>query len=343
MLSTFALVLAVVLGNTVPSASGALAITVTAGQWVTLSVSGIVRVDTYPAGIALASPDADSVRIHGLRPGLATLMVTTSNSVEARPIQVAAPSGATMSLVPQAADCPALAPIAAADASHIAIDAPDLAVEWTPSRWRLEWTPPDVRVLASSVLETPLQQLGVPLTRGLQAEWHDEWQLIAGDRAGLVGYRVPGAGAVAVGESALGPAGFADMTLGGAKISAAALQSQGQLVGAGQATVNAGSVNVGYTTGPAGGSPTIQFHGGNVSASAGAAGRAFQVGLGIALAPGFSVDSAWTTAGEWRLHLAIPIGDGAVAQAGASPGSASVSYAAIGSKAQDTGCLPGAR
>jgi hypothetical protein len=269
---------------------------------------------------------------------VATLILTTSDSVEARPIQVVAAPGTSLSLFPRAGDCAGPAFIKAANPSHVALVVPDLALDWTPSDWRLEWTPPDVRVLASNALTTPLQQLGVPVTPGLQAEWHDEWRLIAGDGLGLVGYHFPGAGTLAVGDSMLGPAGFMDVTLGDARVSAVALKSQGgQLLSGAQATMGVGPVNVGYTTGPAGGSPTVQLHSGSVSASAGTtASEGLQLGLGVGLPSGLTVDSSWTAAGGWRLHLAAPIGGGPVA----APTGGSGSYATIGSRAQDTGCFP---
>ena len=337
-LLTCALVLAVLLVSADPGTAASLSITVPAGQWVTLPAAGIVRADTQPADVATASTDADTVKIYGARPGVATLILTTSDTVEARPIQVVAARGTPLSLFPRAGDCAGPALIKTASPSHVALVVPDLALEWTPSDWRLEWTPPDVRVLASSALATPLQQLGVPITPGLQAEWHDEWRLIAGDGLGLVGYHFPGAGTLAVGGSVLGPAGFMDMALGDARVSAVALKSQGgQLLSGAQATVGLGPVSVGYATGPAGGSPTVQLHSGSVSASAGTtAGEGLQLGLGVGLPSGLTVDSSWTAAGGWRLHLAAPIGGGAVA----APSGGSVSPAAIGSTAQDTGCFP---
>jgi hypothetical protein len=340
VLSTCALALAVLLACCTPGAAGPLSITVTAGQSVTLPAAGIVRVDVHPADIATASGDADGVRIFGVQPSVATLVLTTSDSVEARPIQVVAAPEKHLSLVPQGGGCPGLAYVQAD--FHLALGMPDLAVDWTPSTWRLEWTPPDFRVLASSALTTPLRQLGVPVTAGLQAEWHDQWRLIAGDGVGLIGYNVPGTGTLAMGGSALGPAAFVDMTLGDARVSAAALKSQaGQVLSGAQASVGAGPVNIGYTVGPAGGSPAIQVHSGSVSASAGTTpGEGVQVGLGIALTPGFTVDSSWTAAGGWRLHLAVSIGGGTVAQAGAAPARASVSYAPGGSWTYGPGCLP---
>lgn len=342
MLSTCALALAVLLACGTPGAAGSLSITVTAGQSVTVPAAGIVSVDVHPADIATASRDADGVRIAGVQPGVATLVLTTSDSVEARPILVVAGPEKHLSLVLQTGGCPALAYVQAAEPSHLALGMPDLALDWTPSTWRLEWTPPDVRVLASSALATPLQQLGVPVTAGLQAEWRDQWRLIAGDGVGLIGYNVPGTGTLALGDSALGPAAFVDMTLGDARVSAVALKSQaGQVQSGAQASVGAGPVNIGYTMGPAGGSSAIQVHSGSVSASAGTTpGEGVQLGVGIALTPGFSVDSSWTAAGGWRLHLAVSIGGGTVAGAGAAPGGAPVSYATMGSWTHGPGCLP---
>jgi hypothetical protein len=340
--STYALVLAVLLVSAAPGAAASLSITVPAGQWLTLPAAGIVRVDTQPADVAIASTDADTVKIFGARPGMATLIVTTADTVQARLIQVVAVPATHLSLVPRAGDCPAPAFIKAVSPSHVALGVPDLALDWTPADWRLEWTPPDVRVLASSALATPLQQLGVPVTPGLQAEWHDEWRLIAGDGLGLVGYHFPGAGTLAVGDSVLGPAGFMDMALGDARVSAVALKSQGgQLLSGAQATVGVGPVNVGYATGPAGGSPTVQLHSGSVSASAGTtASQGLQLGLGVGVASGFTIDSSWTAAGGWRVHVAVAIGGGAVAEAGTAPGGGSASYATIGWGAQDAGCFP---
>jgi hypothetical protein len=341
MRSTCTLALAVLLVSCAPAASSSLSITVIAGQSVTLPAAGIVRVDADPGDIATVSRDADTVRIYGVQPGAATLLLTMSDSVEARPIQVVAGRDRTLSFVPQPGGCQALAYVKAAEASHLALGMSDLALDWTPSNWRLEWTPPDVRVLASSALVTPLQQLGVPVAAGLQADWHDQWRLIAGDGVGLIGYNFAGTGTLAVGDSALGPAGFVDVTFGDARVSAAALKSPGgQVLSGVQAAVGAGPVNIGYTMGPAGGSSAIQLHAGSVSASAGTTpSEGLQLGVGIALAPGFTVDSSWTAAGGWRLHVALPIG-GTVAEAGAAPGGASVSYAAVGSQAHGPGCLP---
>lgn len=332
VLSTCALAFIVVLANAVPSVSSSYAVPVTAGQWVTLPVPGIVRADAQPADVAIASAGADSVRIYGVRPGTAILTLTTSESVEARPIQVEAPSAAGSSLGSRAGNCPTLAYLKAADPAHVAYAGPDLALDWTPSTWLLEWTPPDVRVLASNVLTTPLQQLGVPAGPGFQAQWHDEWQLIAGDGLGLVGYHFQGAGTLAVGGSVLGPAGFLDAALGGARVSAVALKSQsGQLLSSARAAVDLGPVNVGYATGPAG--PTVQFHSGSVSASAGTIpGQGFQVGLGIALTPAITFDSSWTTASGWQIHIAMPIGGGATAAVAPSGG--------VLTQAGDAGCLP---
>ena len=342
MLLRFALAFAVLLGSAAPGFSGSFSVTVAAGQGVTLRAPGIVRVDTHPADIATAFTDTDSVRIYGVRPGAATLILTTSSSVEARPIQVVAPPVRNLSMVSRAAGCSVPAYVKAADQSHVAVAGPDVALDWTPSSWRLEWTPPDVRVLASSALVTPLQQLGVPVALGLQVEWHDEWQLIAGDGVRVLGYNLPGVGTLAVGDSALGPAGFMDVTVGDARVSAVGIKSQtGQLASGAQAAVNAGPVNVGYATSPAGGSPTIQYHSGSVSASAGTmAGRGLQLGFGVALAPGSTVDSSWTAAGGWRVHVALQISGGAVAEAGATSSGPSVSYTMVGSKAQDPGCFP---
>jgi hypothetical protein len=333
--STCALVLAVSLAAAVPGAAGPLSVTVPAGQWVTLPVGGIVRADTQPADVATASIDADVVKIYGARPGVATLILTTPEGVEARPIQVVAPFGTPLSLIPRAADCAGPALVRTAGPSHLAVGVPDLALDWTPSNWRLEWTPPDVRLMASSALATPLQQLGVPVTPGLQAEWRDEWWLIAGDGLGLVGYHFPGTGTLAVGDSVLGPAGFVDMAFGGARVSAVALKPPGgQLLSSAQAAMDVGPVNVGYVTGPAGGSPTVQLRSGSISASAAApAGEGLQLGLGVGLPSGFTVDSSWTTAGGWRLNVAMPIG-------GAAPSGGPAGYAATGSRAQDTSCFP---
>src|SRR5262249_51179949 len=145
-----------------------------------------------------------------------------------------------------------------------------------------------------------------------------------------------GAGTLAVGDSVLGPAGFVDMVVGGARVSAVALQSPGgQMLTSAQAALDLGPLKVGYATGPAGGSPTVQVHSGSVSASAGpTAGEGLQLGLGVGLAPGLTVDSAWTPAGGWRLHVALSIG-GAAAPSGGSPSSAT-----FGPRVQDTGCFP---
>src|SRR5262249_25977466 len=168
-----ALVLALLATAVPPAAAGPLSVTVPAGQWVTLPSAGIVRVDTEPADVAIASIDADVVQIYGARPGVATLILTTSDSVAARLIQVVAAPGTRLPFSGLAGDCARPAFIAAASPSHVAVGVPDLALDWTPSNWRLEWTAPDVRVVASNALTTPLQQLGVPVTKGLQAEWRD--------------------------------------------------------------------------------------------------------------------------------------------------------------------------
>ncbi len=335
--STCGLVLAVLLVTAPPAAAGPLPVAVSAGQWATLPGAGIVRADTEPAGVAIALTDADVVKIYGVRPGVTTLILTTSDGVAARLIQVVASPGTHLSLIPRAGECAGPAFITSASPSHVALGVSDLALDWTPSNWRLEWTPPDVRVVASSALVTPLQQLGVPVSPGLQAEWRDEWRLIAGDGLGLVGYHFAGAGTLAVGDSVLGPAGFVEMGLGGARFSAVALQSQGgQLLSSAQAAVDLGPVNLGYATGPAGGSPTVRVHSGSVSASAAATpGEGLQLGLGVGFGSGLTVNSAWTAAGGWRVNVGVPIG-----AAAAAPSGGSLSYATFGSRVEETGCFP---
>src|SRR5690348_124078 len=63
--STYALALAVLLVSAAPGAAASLSIAVPAGQWLTLPAAGIVRVDTQPADVAIASTDADTVKIFG--------------------------------------------------------------------------------------------------------------------------------------------------------------------------------------------------------------------------------------------------------------------------------------
>jgi hypothetical protein len=197
-----------------------------------------------------------------------------------------------------------------ADASHLALDASDVSLDWSPGNWRLAWTPADVRLSASSALVTPLVPLGVPVSPGIEAEWHPGWELMASPTVGLVGYHLPGAGTLLLGDSVLGPAGLVDASVGGAHVAAAAVRTpDGQMLTSAQAAVQVGPVSVGYATGPGGGSPTLQYQHGPLSFSAAAPpGQGVQVGVGVSLGQGVRVDGAWAADGSWRAQLALPLG-----------------------------------
>ena len=321
MLMAFAAVAAIWLAVTAHgvAAAASSAITVAVGGWVTLPASGIVRADINPAESAVAWIGTDAVTIYGIRPGTATLVLTAPDGIEARPVQIVAAAGWDMSLVPRPSRCSALGYTSATESSHIALDASDLALDWTPASWRVDWTPPEGRFSATSALVTPLQSLGVPVAPGVQAEWHDGWELMASNALALVGYRAHGVGTVAVGNSTLGPAGLMEATLGGVSLSAAALTSRtGQLLSTAQAGVNIGSVYVGYATGPAGGSPTVHVQSEPVSASATASPtQGVQLGLGVSLAPGLTFGGTWMSVGGWQAQAQFVLSIGArdVAQA----------------------------
>ena len=291
--------------------SSSYALRVIAGQSVTIPVPGVVRAETNVREIAEVSTGTDEVTVRGIRTGTATLILNMPDSIEARPIQVVAdglgqtPGHAVWS------GCLDQSYITA-DASHVALNTPSLAAEWAPGNWHLAWTPSDARVLASSALITPLQQLGVPIVPGVQVSWDTGWGFIASNAMNLVGYKVPGgAGTIMLGDSSLGPAGEIEASFGDFALSTAAVVSpSGQILNFAGTTLNVGPVTLGYTTGLGGGSPTMQVRTGPVIVSAAVSpSQGVQVGLGSSLA-GLNFQGLWTAQGGWSAQVGMTLGTG---------------------------------
>ena len=280
----------------------------------------VLRADTSAPDVAQALAGTDEVTVRGIKPGAAVLTLVTSGSIEARPIQVV-PAG-TGERAAAFAACPGLQP--GASGSYASLTAHDLHAEWTPSSWSLLWTHPDGRIWASSALVTPLQQLGLPITPGVQLDWENNWELQASGAYGLIGYRLPiGAGSLMLGGSTLGPAGELEASAGPMSFSAVALMTPaGQMLSGAQTSLNVGPVTVGYETGPAGGAPTVAFHSGSVTVAAAAGAQGGQVGVGLSLADGVAVTGSLMARGGWSAGITLPLG--------ASPSAAESGSSALG-------------
>jgi hypothetical protein len=288
-------------------------IVVSEGGSVTVPAAAVLRADTSAPDVAQALAGTDEVTVRGIKPGAAVLTLVTSGSIEARRIQVV-PAG-TGEGAAAFSGCPGLNLAGGATGSYASLTAHDLHAEWTPSSWSMLWTHPDGRIWASSALVTPLQQLGLPITPGVQLDWENHWELQASDAYGLIGYRLPtGAGSLMLGTSTLGPAGELEALVGPMSFSAVALLTPaGQMLSGAQTTLNVGPVTVGYETGPAGGSPTVAFHSGSVTVSAAAMPQGSQVGVGMSLADGVAITGSWMAQGGWSAGITLPLGPAAPA------------------------------
>ena len=287
------------------------ALKVIAGQSVTVPVPGVVHAETNVRDVAEVSTGTDEVTVRGIRTGTATLILNMPDSIEARPIQVVADGPGQAPGRAFGSGC-LDQPYITADASHVVLNTPSLDAEWAPGNWHLAWTPSDARVLASSALITPLQQLGVPIVPGVQVLWDSGWGFIASNAMNLVGYKVPGgAGTIMLGDSSLGPAGQIEASFGDFAFSTAAVVSpSGQILNFAGTTVNVGPVTLGYTTGLGGGSPTMQVRTGPVTVSAAASpSQGVQVGLGSSLG-GLNFQGLWMAQGGWRAQIGMTLGTG---------------------------------
>jgi hypothetical protein len=300
------------------------AILVAAGESLTIPAPGVTRADTSASDVATALAGSDQVTVHGVQPGEAVLFLVTHDSIEARSIQVLpASSGAISDAL---AGCPGAGIESISARSRIALTARDLEANWTPSDWNVVWTPPSARVWASSALVTPLQQIGIPITPGLQVDWENRWELLASGAFGLIGYRLPvGTGRLMLGGSTLGPAGEIEASVNGVSFSGAAmLTPTGQVVSGARTSLSIGGVAFGYMSGPGGGSPTLAFHSGPVTFSAAAPqAQGGQVGVNLSLGGGVTVTGSWMGQGGWSAGLALPFGAGSVPGTAASAGSVS--------------------
>ena len=300
-------------------ATPAYTLKVIAGQSVTLPVPGVIHAETNLRDVVEVVTGIDEVTVRGIRTGTAILIVNMPDSIEARPIQVVAAGSGQIPGHAVGAGC-LDQPYLTADASHVALTTPSLDAEWAPGSWHLSWTPSDARVLASSALITPLQQLGIPIVPGVQVLWDNGWGFIASNAMNLIGYSVPGgAGTIMLGGSSLGPAGEMEASLGDFALSTAAVVSpSGQILNFAGTTLNVGPVTLGYTAGLGGGSPTMQVRTGPVTVSAAASpSQGVQVGLGSSLA-GLNFQGLWTSQGGWRAQIGITLGT-APAQAQQAP------------------------
>ncbi len=287
------------------------ALRVIVGQTVTVPVPGVARAETSVRDIAEVSTGTDEVTVRGIRTGTATLILNMPDSIEARPIQVVADGPSQTPGHALGSGCLDQSYITA-DASHVVLNTPSFDAEWAPGNWHLAWTPSDARVLASSALVTPLQQLGVPAVPGVQVLWDSGWGFIASNAMNLVGYKVPGgAGTIMLGESSLGPAGAIEASFGDFALSTAAVVSpSGQIQNFAGTTLNLGPLTLGYTTGLGGGSPTMQVRTGPVVVSAAASpSQGVQLGLGSSLA-GLNFQGLWTAQGGWRAQIGMTLGTG---------------------------------
>src|ERR1700730_724562 len=149
-------------------------LSVATGQSVTVPVPGVLRAETDVRDAVEVVTGTDEVTVRGIRTGTATLILTTADSIEARPIQVVSASHGHIPVPATGAGC-LDRPSIAANASHVVLNAPSLEAEWAPGSWHLSWTPADARVSVSSALITPLQQLGVPIMPGIQVLWDSGW------------------------------------------------------------------------------------------------------------------------------------------------------------------------
>jgi hypothetical protein len=287
------------------------ALTVIAGQSVTVPVPGVVRAETNLPELVEVVTGTDEVTVRGIRTGQATLILSMPDGIEARPIHVAPAVSGQIAAPVSGGGCLDRSYISA-DAAHLALNIPSFEADWAPGNWHLSWSPSDAHVLASSALITPLQQLGVPAVPGVQVLWDNGWGFIASNAMNLVGYKVPGGGGtIMFGDSALGPAGEVEASLGDFTLSTAAIVSpSGQILNTAGTSLNVGPVTLGYTTGLGGGSPSMQVRAGPVTVSAGATpSQGVQVGLGSSLA-GVNFQGLWTAAGGWRAQIGMTLGTG---------------------------------
>jgi hypothetical protein len=306
----------------VPPASAGVPIitTVAAGGTVVISAPGVVRADITPANVATASSGADQVTVTGLQPGVATLVVTTSQGIEARPIQVVAAASPGLAL-DDPVGCAGAWNAIGGDPSHVVFDHAGWHIALSPGTWDVAWQLARARLDASSAVGSPLEALGIPAALGFQAQWGDHWDLTATQAIGMLDYHIPfpiGAGTLTFGGSTRGLIGEATVApVSGVTFSGVALMpSFGQgVVGAARTGVDMGPVTLAYTTGPAGGSPELDFHTGPVMVSATAPpGQGATVGLSLGLGGIGSIQGSWTPQVGWNAQVALSLGPSGTAQ-----------------------------
>lgn len=292
-------------------AGPSLALTVAAGQSVTVPAPGVIRAETSVREVAEVVVGTDAVTVRGLRPGTATLMLTLADGIEGRPVQVVEATSGQSPTFASGDGCFGRSYITAAG-SHVAIRIPSLEAEWSPGFWQLSWSPSDVRVSASSALVTPLQQLGIPVVPGVRVLWDNGWGFIASDAMNLVGYKdAGGTGTIMLGNSSLGPVGEMEALLGDFSLSTAAiLLPSGQVLNTASTSLNLGPFTLGYKTGTGAGSATMQVRTGPVTLSAAASpSNGVQVGLGSSFA-GVDFQGSWMVQGGWRAQVGMSVGLG---------------------------------
>lgn len=320
------------LAATAPAAVAAVPIVtvVMVGGVLSVPAPGVARAEVTPPDAAAVSLDADRVTITGLRPGLATLVLTTSEGIEARRLEVVPADRGGQTLV-GAGGCLAAGSAIATDPSHLVLDDGGVHIALSPGEWDVAWQTARVRLAASSALGSPLGALGVPPALGVEAEWGDHWDLTATREVGLLDYRMPfpfGLGTLTFGGSTRGLVGEATVApVKGVTFSGVALMPpSGQtVVGAASTGVDLGPLTLAYATGPAGGSPALDLHAGPVTVSAVVPpGQGATLGVSLALGRDGSIQGSWTPQVGWNAQLAVSLGpSGAAGSVGSGPGAGS--------------------
>ncbi|GEM_PF-3100845 len=297
-----------------------IAVTMPVGGVVNVPASGVTLAEVAPAGVAGAWADGDHVTVWGMQQGTATLLLTSPDGIEARPVQVTAP-GSAQGLFDQGSCAVPLgaAATSASVANATATEAygtPNHTVTWSPGEWRAFWDfagSGTASLTAADSLSTPLAMVGVPNRPGVAMSW-DRWKLTANQSVGALAYQMPlGSGMMMeVGDTTLGPIGEATVAAGDVSASSVALLSPtGQVVTGAQTSLALGPFGVGYALGPAGGAPSVQYHAGPLTLSAANwPGEGPSVGLNFWFRNGTTVQGSWGQQTGWNAQVQMPLGPG---------------------------------
>jgi len=310
--------LAAGLATSVASASPSITVTMPVGGVVNVSAPGIVQADVAPAGVAGAWAAGDHVIVWGVRQGTATLVMTSPDGIEARPVQVMPANSAQALFGQRTCSAPLAASVtsSANAAATAAYTPPNTNVMWSPGEWQALWNfhgSDGGRFTAADTLNTPLAMLGIPRRAGVDVTW-DRWDVVANQSVAALAYEMPLGSAMMMelGDTTLGPIGEATAAAGDVSVSSLALVSQsGEWVAATQTTLTFGPFAIGYLAGPNGGVPSLQYRAGSFMLSASNwPGEGTSLGLNVWLKNGTSVEGTWGQQAGWTAQVEVPLGPG---------------------------------